>query len=155
MKRALLLQPDLRRLVVDELVDERLQVLGQRDLDRADEIFLAIEIGGRVELVLVDVAEQVLVFVRALLLDLREARIAATAAAASTRAAQASASCITSSEVGMTAPCGWGFRGARSGDRRERPVEERADVAPEPREFLHGRCTSCARPGSARRSRAT
>ena len=41
------------------------------------QILLAIEIGWRVELVFVDVAEQVLVFFRTLLFDLREARIAA------------------------------------------------------------------------------
>jgi len=50
--RALLLQPDLRGLVVHELVDQRLQVLGQRHLDRADELLLPFEISGREDFVL-------------------------------------------------------------------------------------------------------
>ena len=39
-----------------------------------------------------------------------------------TRAAHASASSITSSEVGMTAPCGWGVGCARAGWRRAPPL---------------------------------
>jgi len=55
-------QPHLCGLVVDELVDEGLEMLGQRDLHRPHEILLTVEIGRRVELVFVNVAEQLLVF---------------------------------------------------------------------------------------------
>ena len=86
MEGAFLLQPDLRGLVVDELVDQPLQVLGQGDLDDAHHFFLPVEIGRRVDLVFVQQGEQLLVLLRRTALPLRRSSGTGAGAAAGSRA---------------------------------------------------------------------
>src|SRR5690349_4003301 len=69
---AFLLQPDMTRVVVGELDDQRALVFRQGGGDLLDQLLLPLNIDRREQLVLVDDLQQLLVFVLALLFGIRE-----------------------------------------------------------------------------------
>src|SRR5687767_6321922 len=75
MKRRFLVQPDLPREIVHELLDQLLIVLVDELFQTLDDVFLALHIGRREQFVLVQHFEQLVILCRALLLDITEARV--------------------------------------------------------------------------------
>ena len=80
MVGALLLQPDVARVVVGQLDDQRPLVLGQRRGNLLDQLLLPLDVDRRKQFVLVNGLEQLLVFVLARVLRVGERRDVAKSA---------------------------------------------------------------------------
>ena len=104
MKRRFLVQPDLAREVVDELFDELVVAFVDDLLQALDDLFLALHVGRREQLVFVQGIEQLVVFGRALLFDIAKLGYRTRLSGMSMRSAPARAISIRSSDVApMTA----------------------------------------------------
>src|SRR5678815_365556 len=72
VERRFLIHPELAGRVVDQLFEQRLIPAADDRLQLFDQLFLALEIGRRKELVVSERVQEVVVFGRALFLDIAE-----------------------------------------------------------------------------------
>ncbi len=75
MKGRLLVQPEVARLVVDQIIHQLFLLAADERLEPLDDLLLAVDVHALEQLVLVECVEQLVVLCRALFLDVAEARV--------------------------------------------------------------------------------